>query len=118
MSHTPADFPSDTLAAEPTEKGQVGPVGSMAGSALDRALAYSPGQDCQCSAYGECECGCSAEWTPRINKIVAAWRDMPAAEMRLRCGELTAQEIRTVRAVLKQILQPNKPDSATKERSD
>ena len=76
----------------------------MAGSALDRALAYSPGQDCQCSAYGECECGCSAEWTPRINKIVAAWRDMPAAEMRLRCGELTAQEIRTVRAVLNAIL--------------
>ena len=26
MSHTPADFPSDTLAAEPTEKGQVGRV--------------------------------------------------------------------------------------------
>ena len=89
--------------ASRTDKG----VGSMAGSALDRALAYSPGQDCQCSAYGECECGCSAEWTPRINKIVAAWRDMPAAEMRLRCGELTAQEIRTVRAVLKQILQQN-----------
>jgi hypothetical protein len=86
------------------EKGQAGPVGSMAGSALDRALAYSPGQDCQCSAYGECECRCSAEWTPRINKIVAAWRDMPAAEMRLRCGELKAQEIRTVRAVLNAIL--------------
>ena len=34
-----------------------------------------------------------------------------AAEMRLRCGELTAQEIRTVRAVLKQILQPNTPVS-------
>jgi hypothetical protein len=52
------------------EKGQAGPVGSMAG----------------------------------INKIVAAWRDMPAAEMRLRCGELKAQEIRTVRAVLNAIL--------------
>ena len=79
----------------------------MAGSALDRALAYSPGQDCQCSAYGECECGCSADWTPRINKIVAAWHDMPDAEMRLRCGELTAQEIRTVRAVLNAILDNN-----------
>jgi hypothetical protein len=29
---------------------------------------------------------------------------MPAAEMRLRCGELKAQEIRTVRAVLNAIL--------------
>ena len=100
------------------EKGQAGPVGSMAGSALDRALAYSPGQDCQCSAYGECECGCSAEWTPRINKIVAAWRDMPAAEMRLRCGELTAQEIRTVRAVLKQILQQNAKISNAGTKTD
>ena len=53
---------------------------------------------------GACECGCSADWTPRINKIVAAWHDMPDAEMRLRCGELTAQEIRTVRAVLNAIL--------------
>ncbi len=32
---------------------------------------------------------------------------MPAAEMRLRCGELTAQEIRTVRAVLNQIIPAN-----------
>ena len=79
-------------------------VGSTGGSALDRALAYSPGQDCVCFAYGQSECGCSADWTPRINKIVAAWHDMPDAEMRLRCGELTAQEIRTVRAVLNAIL--------------
>lgn len=28
------------------------------------------------------------------------WRNMTDAEMRLRCGEVTAQEIRTVRAVL------------------
>ena len=104
MSRRPAANPQRKIFPMTHEKGQAGPVGSMAGSALDRALAYSPGQDCQCSAYGECECGCSAEWTPRINKIVAAWRDMPAAEMRLRCGELTAQEIRTVRAVLNAIL--------------
>jgi hypothetical protein len=32
---------------------------------------------------------------------------MPAAEMRLRCGELKAQEIRTVRAVLNAILANN-----------
>lgn len=36
--------------------------------------------------------------------LVKMWRDMPAAEMRLRCGEMTAQEIKTVRAVLNQII--------------
>ena len=39
---------------------------------------------------------------------VEAWGEMSDSDLRLRCGELTAQEIRTVRAVLKQILQPNK----------
>ena len=77
-----------------------------AGSALDRARAYYPGQDCTCCAHGESECGCTADWTPRIERIVAAWRDMPDAEMMLRCGEMTAQEIRTVRAILRSIL-PN-----------
>jgi hypothetical protein len=53
------------------------------------------------------ECGSGADWTPKVEKLVRAWRDMPAAEMRLRCGEMTAQEIRTVRAVLNQIIPPN-----------
>ena len=43
---------------------------------------------------------------------------MPAAEMRLRCGELTAQEIRTVRAVLKQILQQNAKISNAGTKTD
>jgi hypothetical protein len=68
---------------------------------------YVPGGECCCAAYGECECGCGADWTPKVEKLVRAWRDMPAAEMRLRCGELTAQEIRTVRAVLNQIIPAN-----------
>lgn len=25
---------------------------------------YTPGQDCNCHAYGENECGCGADWTP------------------------------------------------------
>ena len=25
---------------------------------------YTPGQDCNCHAYGENECGCDADWTP------------------------------------------------------
>jgi murein L,D-transpeptidase YcbB/YkuD len=35
------------------------------------------------------------------------WRDMPAQEMRLRCGEMSTQEMRTVRAVLSIILSTN-----------
>ena len=35
---------------------------------------------------------------------VEAWGEMSDSDMRLRCGELTAQEIRTVRAVLNAIL--------------
>ena len=68
---------------------------------------YVPGGECCCAAYGECECGCGADWAPKVEKLVRAWRDMPAAEMRLRCGEMTAQEIRTVRSVLNQIIPAN-----------
>lgn len=71
---------------------------------------YVEGGDCTCAAYDECECGCGADWTPKVEKLVEAWRDMPADEMRLRCGEMTAQEIRTVRAVLNQILPANDQD--------
>lgn len=35
------------------------------------------------------------------------WRQMPAQEMRLRCGEMSTQEMRTVRAVLSIILTAN-----------
>lgn len=69
---------------------------------------YVEGGDCTCAAHGEYECACGADWTPKIEKLVEAWRDMPADEMRLRCGEMTAQEIRTVRAVLNQIIKTKK----------
>lgn len=26
---------------------------------------YIPGEDCQCSAYNESECGCDVDWTSR-----------------------------------------------------
>ena len=35
---------------------------------------------------------------------VIEWRGLSDAAMRLRCGEMTAQEIRTVRAVLNALL--------------
>ena len=31
----------------------------------------------------------------RLTQLVAKWRDMPAEEMRLRAGDMTAQEIRS-----------------------
>jgi hypothetical protein len=43
----------------------------------------------------------------RITELVAKWRDMPAEEMRMRAGDMTAQEIRSVKAVLKAILPRN-----------
>lgn len=72
---------------------------------LDKALRHFPGMGCRCGASGESECGCpGADWSPRIRKVAEAWRDMSADEMRLRCGELSPQEIRTVKAVLNAIL--------------
>ena len=40
----------------------------------------------------------------RITELVVKWRDMPSEEMRLRAGDMTAQEIRNVKAVLNAIL--------------
>jgi len=65
---------------------------------------YIPGMGCQCFAHNVSECCCDADWTTRTEKRVVMWRDMSDSEMRLRCGEMTAQEIRTVRAVMNQIL--------------
>ena len=31
---------------------------------LDEQLAHCDGRDCQCAAFGSCECGCDADWTP------------------------------------------------------
>ena len=41
---------------------------------------------------------------------VEAWGEMSDSGLRLRCGELTAQEIRTVRAVLTAILANTKAE--------
>lgn len=78
-------------------------------NSITELATYFEGSGCICAAYSESECGCSdVDWTPKVEKLVAAWRDMSDAEMRLHCGEMTAQEIRTVRAVLNQILPPEK----------
>ena len=41
---------------------------------------YTPGQDCNCHAYGENECGCDADWTPAE---VYELRDQLSAERAL-----------------------------------
>ena len=40
----------------------------------------------------------------RLRELVSKWRDMSDDEMRRRCGEMAADEIRSVRAVLRSIL--------------
>ena len=55
-----------------------------------------------------------------ITELVVKWRDMPSEEMRLRAGDMTAQEIRSVKAVLNAILPNVKvhtplPESASDE---
>ena len=44
----------------------------------------------------------------RITELVVKWRDMPSEEMRLQAGDMTAQEIRSVKAVLNAILSNDK----------
>ena len=46
---------------------------------------------------------------------VEAWGEMSDSDLRLRCGELTAQEIRTVRAVLNAILDNTERDTRAAE---
>jgi hypothetical protein len=43
----------------------------------------------------------------QTQRRVIDWRDQSDEGLRLRCGELTSQEIRTIRAVLTAILPPN-----------
>jgi len=45
--------------------------------------------------------------TEETQRRVIDWRSQSDEGLRLRCGELTAQEIRTIRAVLNAILPPN-----------
>jgi hypothetical protein len=43
----------------------------------------------------------------QTQRRVIDWRSQSDEGLRLRCGELSAQEIRTIRAVLAAILPPN-----------
>lgn len=50
------------------------------------------------------------------HRKVIEWRDLSDDGLRLRCGELTAQEIRTIRAVLNAILPANNPHLLPSEK--
>jgi hypothetical protein len=41
------------------------------------------------------------------HRSVIDWQSQSDAGLRLRCGELTAQEIRTIRAILRAIVETN-----------
>jgi len=43
---------------------------------------YTPGEECQCSAYNESECGCGADWTPREVYELREQRDRLAEELK------------------------------------
>jgi hypothetical protein len=57
---------------------------------------YIPGEECQCSAYNESECGCGADWTPRE---VYELRDK-AERYRLEANSLMMQRDRLAEALL------------------
>jgi len=67
---------------------------------------YHEGEGCKCCASSSWDCGCeNSDWTPKIEKLVKCWINMSPSEMRLHCGEMTSREIRTVKAVLKNIIE-------------
>jgi hypothetical protein len=47
---------------------------------------------------------CDCQKALRVYQRVMDWKNQSSEGLRLRCGELTAQEIRTIRAVLQSIL--------------
>jgi hypothetical protein len=52
-----------------------------------------------------------------VEKRLEHWRAMSDQELRLRCGEMTAQEIRTVRAVLNAISIKKNHDTGTTKQT-
>jgi len=72
---------------------------------LSDIMAQKPGYGCECFARGQYECGCDADWDSRAERRSKYISEMSDSEMRLQFGEMTAQEIRTVKAILKVILQ-------------
>ena len=53
--------------------------------ALARQLAHCDGVDCTCAAWGACECGCDADWTPaEVYKLRARVQELERENGELR----------------------------------
>jgi hypothetical protein len=50
--------------------------------------------------------GNAIDWTTQTLTRLEDWRNMSSAQMRLQCGELTAEQIRIVRSILNVIAPP------------
>lgn len=43
---------------------------------------YSAGKGCQCAAWGECECACGVDWTPKEVYVLRLQNKKLRAEIR------------------------------------
>ena len=72
---------------------------------LKDAEKHIEGIGCTCSAYCQGECGCGADWTPKLEHIVNAWHNMTSRELNEHCGVyLTDPEVQRIRGVISSIL--------------
>ena len=51
--------------------------------------------------------GCAIDWATQTLTNLDHWRNMSSSQMRLQCGELTAEQIRIVRSILNVIAPPS-----------
>jgi hypothetical protein len=62
---------------------------------------YTPGQDCQCHAHSEAECGCDVDWTPReiyelreqVKHLQSKIEGMGYRHSHLRCQIIQAENV-------------------------
>ena len=76
---------------------------------LDEMINSASLEDALAEAEYEAQCWKEIEEDENtLEGRVRMWQNMSPSEMRLRCGEMTGQEIRTVKAVLNTILPKDK----------
>jgi hypothetical protein len=81
-----------------TPESQQTPLGGSDHRLVRRCVTHHFACDCREALMAE---------SMKTQRRVIDWRDQSDEGLRLRCGELTTQEIRTIRAVLTAILPPN-----------
>jgi hypothetical protein len=91
-------MPSYPIAMNETSNHQEPPNGGSDQRLIRRCVTHHFACDCREALMSE---------SMQTHRLVIDWRSQSDEGLRLRCGELTAQEIRNVRAVLNAILPPN-----------